>query len=414
MQLNEALVLEPAASMDETTASSAVTTITADERAQLMRICLRATRDRDTAEDLVQETLLEAWRHWHKLRDAGDLQARARWLAAIASHVCHRWARSHGRDLRRTIRLDTFDASDAVGASHNQPDRLVDMLASEDVIDAEIEHAERVELLERALGLLPRETRDVLVARYLAETSPHEIATRYGLSEATLSVRLHRGRQALRQLLATTLREDAIAYGLIAEADEAWQETRIWCPVCGRARLHGQLSGTPAHLRLYCMRCGDSYAGFIDHVSYQGILDGIKTFKAALNRVMVWAGPYYHQGATTGEVLCQRCGRQVPLLVNETSDTHPAVHLKHGVRADCSCNAINTSELAGMALFTPEGRGFWQAHPRIHMLPERYVEMGGRDAIVIGYKSVTGSASFDALYVRDTFELIATNETPGT
>src|SRR5215831_18401911 len=64
----------------------------AGERTRILRICLRATHDRDAAEDLAQETLLEAWRHWDKLREPDDLQARTRWLLGIAANVCRRWA----------------------------------------------------------------------------------------------------------------------------------------------------------------------------------------------------------------------------------------------------------------------------------------------------------------------------------
>ncbi len=39
------------------------------ERARLVRLCAKLTGDVDAAEDLAQETLFEAWRHAHKLRD---------------------------------------------------------------------------------------------------------------------------------------------------------------------------------------------------------------------------------------------------------------------------------------------------------------------------------------------------------
>ena len=411
MHINQAAILRPSFN-EVNVATPTPMNVTSTERAQVVRICWRATPDRDTAEDLAQETLLEAWHNWHKLRDVDDPQARMRWLATIASHVCHRWARRHGRELRRTMSLDTAATS---GALDDRSESPADLLISEGSIDAELEYAERVDMLDRALQLLPRESRDILAARYLAEMSPREIALHSGVSEGTLSVRLHRARQALRQILATTLRDDAIDYGLLASATHTWQETRIWCPVCGQARLHGQLSGTPAHLRLLCMRCSDTHGPFVDHLSLLGLLDGVKTFKAALNRVMTWGNIYYHQGTATGEVLCHRCNRLAPLLVNHRFDRRLFPTLwELGVHAECSCNAVNNSELAGMALFTPEGQAFWRAYPRIHLTPVRHVETGGREAIIIGYKSVAGSATFDALYTHDTFELIATHKSPGT
>ncbi len=388
-------------------------TPTAEERARILRICLRATRDRDAAEDLAQETLLEAWRHWEKLREPDDAEARTRWLSAIAANVCRRWMRTTGRDLAHTTRLaaskDGAETADAV-----------DLLADDgDALDTELEHAERAQLLDRALGLLPPDTREALIARYLLELPLSEIAARAGLSEATLSVRLHRGKQALRQHLATTLREEALAYGLLPVSDEGWQQTRIWCPLCGRAQLQGQLGGSPTHLRLRCPRCAPSESGFadqdvfIDHVSFQGILNGVKTFKAALNRVMAWGDPYYRAGVVAREVQC-RCGRTASLAPTQPGETFPRHLGEHGLRAICSCPARNHTDIAGMALFTPEGRRFWRAHPRVHLLPDRIVEAGGREVIVVRYEAVGGGAQLDTLFARDSYELLSIHESPGT
>ncbi|HEX5547902.1 MAG TPA: sigma-70 family RNA polymerase sigma factor [Ktedonobacterales bacterium] len=374
------------------------------ERALILRICLHATHNRDVAEDLAQETLLEAWRHWRKLREPDDSHARARWLSAIAGNVCRRWGRRAGRDLAHTTRLTTLGE----GA---EPGDNMELRADEgDALDTELEHAERAQLLDRALGLLPPDTREALIARYLLELPLGDIAARHGLSEATLSVRLHRGKRMLRQLLATTLREEALAYGLLPVTDVGWQETRIWCPQCGTARLQGQLGGSPARLRLRCPRCARSRSGltsqddFIDHVGSQGILDGVKTFKAALNRVGAWANSYYRAGAVAREVLC-RCGRIVPFA--------PMRRGEYRLSASCSCHAQNHANIAGIALSTAEARRFWRAQPRIHLLPYREIEMGGRDAIVIRYEAVGGGAQLDTLFARESYELLSIHQTPG-
>jgi RNA polymerase sigma-70 factor (ECF subfamily) len=68
------------------------------ERARLVRLCACLTGNSEAAEDLAQETLVEAWRHAHKLHDPSG---RDRWLAAIARNVCRRWLRARGRELAR-------------------------------------------------------------------------------------------------------------------------------------------------------------------------------------------------------------------------------------------------------------------------------------------------------------------------
>jgi RNA polymerase sigma-70 factor (ECF subfamily) len=294
----------------------------------------------------------------------------------IAANVCRRWARSAGRELARTTTLILPD-------EEVNPDGWNEPIADQgDALDTELEYAERAQLLNRALGLLPPDTREALIGRYLLELPLGEIAARHGLSEATLSVRLHRGKRALRQLLMTTLQEEALEYGLLPLTDAGWQATRIWCPRCGATRLQGQLGGSPTRLRLRCPSCAQSRRGvvdqdnFIDHPSYQGSLDGINGFKAALNRVGMWADSYYRTGANA-----------------------------HG--------AHRHADIAGIALSTAEARRFWRTYPRIHLLPHQEVERDGRDVIVVRYEAVDG-AQLDTLFVRDNSELLSIHQTPGS
>src|SRR6266567_3288194 len=68
--------------------SNDLETVLPAERARLVRLCTTITGNGDVAEDLAQETLLEAWRHLHELRDP---ERRAQWLSGIARNVCLRF-----------------------------------------------------------------------------------------------------------------------------------------------------------------------------------------------------------------------------------------------------------------------------------------------------------------------------------
>lgn len=64
--------------------------ISPQEHARLVRLCATITGSSEAAEDLAQETLLEAWRHLEGLRDP---EKRSQWLSGIARNVCLRWKR---------------------------------------------------------------------------------------------------------------------------------------------------------------------------------------------------------------------------------------------------------------------------------------------------------------------------------
>src|SRR5215210_5840215 len=76
--------------------------ITPDERGRLLTYCMRVTGDRNVAEDLVQQTLLEAWLHASRLYSA---DVRMPWLFGIARNICLQWLRSRRREVSRQVRL---------------------------------------------------------------------------------------------------------------------------------------------------------------------------------------------------------------------------------------------------------------------------------------------------------------------
>jgi RNA polymerase sigma factor (sigma-70 family) len=155
------------------------------ECAQLVRLCACLTGNSDAAEDLAQETLVEAWRHASKLHHPNG---RDRWLAAIARNVCRRWSRARGRELAR----HAYGSRDADAA---EP---VDGLADELDVEVELERHELAQLLDRALALLPPVTRQIQIESYVEESPQAEVATRLRLSEGAVAMRLRRGKLALR------------------------------------------------------------------------------------------------------------------------------------------------------------------------------------------------------------------------
>ena len=137
-----------------------------------------------------------------------------------------------------------------------------------------------------------------------------------------------------------------------------------------------------------------------------GLLTGAEGYRRALTKVMVWANNYYRSGLVDGSVTCMKCGRKAALQVGLPQDVPPSRREMHGVHVTCVCQPSNFTTLTGLALYLPEGRRFWQEHPRIQTLPEREVEMDGRAALLISFESITEDARLDVVLSQDTFDVI--------
>ncbi len=387
----------------------ALETVLPAERARLVRLCARLSGDRSVAEDLAQETLIEAWRHAGKLRDAAGY---APWLSSIARNVCLRWRRSQGREAARLARLGALASDPPVIGGPGA-------IAGTDP-GAALERDELAELLDRALALLPEETRVAVVEHYIAERPQAQIAARLGLSEGAVAVRLHRGRQALRRALRGELGAGtapcAAAGGMdpAAPADGGagrWAETRIWCPQCGQRRILGRFSLTPGRFEL---RCPDCYPRYGVHVSetagsdwFHTLFGGVKGFKPALSRMARDTDRHLRSALPVGVATCLDCGRPLPIHMGLEPDDPPGLRAVRGVHTYCTdCLRSDSTRLNNLVLYLAEGQRFWRAHPRLRLLPEREVERDGRAALVIGYESRAAAAGYAVVVARDTYEIL--------
>jgi RNA polymerase sigma-70 factor (ECF subfamily) len=153
------------------------------------RFARSLTRDTARANDLVQETYLQALRGWRTFRAGGDPR---RWLFAVCHHAFLRTVR------REDLYVDTPDddpelESLATAVAHSRAQQS-------GVADA----AERLDLgaaIDRALAALLPHYRVAVVLVDVEEQSYEEAAAVLGIPVGTVRSRLFRGRRLLQDLL---------------------------------------------------------------------------------------------------------------------------------------------------------------------------------------------------------------------
>lgn len=382
-------------------ATAALEAAFATQRARLVRLCAQMTGHAEAAEDLAQETLIEAWRMAHKLRDQDHLAA---WLAAIARNICLRWARSRSRELAWRIESAPLDGMELAPS-------LDEHVAGDADLELDLERHELAELLDRALSLLAPETRDILIQSYIHERPQAALAGRLGLSEGALRVRLHRGKLALRRVLTTNLRQEASAYGLVDLETAEWQETRIWCPFCGERRL---LSKIDESSKGGIFRCpGPCLLPTCTVVECDVIPSErpLTSQKALLSRLLLSCHTYYRHGLSSRHTTCGVCGHAVSVRTYAPHDLPGPLLDWYGLSIHCpACGNLDTTPLSHLSLDLPEARQFWRAHPQMQLVPKREIEFAGRPALLISFQSRGDHARLDVISACDTFEVLRVEE----
>jgi RNA polymerase sigma-70 factor, ECF subfamily len=143
-------------------------------RPDLLRFAFWLSRDFALAEDVVQETLLRAWKAQDTLLDE---RAAKPWFLTI---IRREYARTFERKRLVTVDID-------------------ELIAREEPILAAAQDQD-LAALRAALFRLPEEYREPLVLQVLMGFSTKEIATELNLSGAAVLTRLFRGRKQLRAL----------------------------------------------------------------------------------------------------------------------------------------------------------------------------------------------------------------------
>jgi RNA polymerase sigma-70 factor, ECF subfamily len=147
--------------------------------ADLYRMAMWLVRNRDEAEDLVQETFIAALRSFHRFEKGTNCRA---WLLKIMYHTLSK----RRRDERRF---------QIVGDSEEQ---IAETAAFERPTPHQITDEEVLEALKR----LPRQFQEVVILSDVEDMTYKEIAEVLTIPAGTVMSRLHRGRRILRAELS--------------------------------------------------------------------------------------------------------------------------------------------------------------------------------------------------------------------
>lgn len=164
------------------TAATAFTRLLEMLRPDLLRFAFWLARDRSVAEDVVQETLIRAWKSRAELKDPAAARS---WLLTI---VRREHARLYERKRLPLVDVDEIEA-------HGDPALATDGDAG--LLD-----------LRRAIMQLPEEYREPLVLQVLGGFTTAEIASELGLTQAAVLTRLFRARNRLRTIYGLEPAED--------------------------------------------------------------------------------------------------------------------------------------------------------------------------------------------------------------
>ncbi len=145
----------------------------------LYRYAVWLNGDPSTAEDLVQETFMRAWRALDSLKDEASAKG---WLFTILRREN---ARLYERERPETGQIDTA--------------RLVDPIRFDTSTEAFV--------LRRALAELPLEYREPLTLQVIGGFSCDEIAGLLGLSASAVMTRIFRARRKMQERLAPAGRQ---------------------------------------------------------------------------------------------------------------------------------------------------------------------------------------------------------------
>lgn len=149
------------------------------------------------AEDIVQETFLNAFRYLDGFRQETKLR---NWLFKIAASACIKKRRKKKCEPDQELSLDAFPGNGDKDATYDVPDWSND--PSDAVMSGELK-----QIMDTAIQALPHKNRLVFNLRDIEGFSTKETADILDISIESAKTRLHRARRFLRNKISNVYKE---------------------------------------------------------------------------------------------------------------------------------------------------------------------------------------------------------------
>ncbi len=150
---------------------------------QIYLFMRRLGHNRQTSEDLTQETFFRAWQHIGQLRDSAMLNS---WLYRIAANVSrYHWRLAKNDELLSVDAAKGFEVPAGGSASPETAD-----------------DAEQLNRLNRIVSELPVKFKEAVVLHYMQRLSIAEAAEAVGVRQGTYKSRLNRALKIIKKRLS--------------------------------------------------------------------------------------------------------------------------------------------------------------------------------------------------------------------
>ncbi len=155
-------------------------------------------RARANPSDLVQETFLQASRHFDQFQ--GSAKEFEAWLRRILHRRVVRLVRKHVLARKRSVRRELSAGLSDAGLNGSYAGGVLPLVSSSSSPSRQAQRRELAEIMANRLAQLPAAYREVLVLRHLKGLSFAEVADHMSRSEGAVRVLWLRALERLRQL----------------------------------------------------------------------------------------------------------------------------------------------------------------------------------------------------------------------